>query len=103
MGILYDLEITQIATYSWSLEATASNVATTYTLLRGLIIVKEFEVTSLIVVGDFMIIIKAIQRKSSPMDIRLAKVIAQAIKEVKTISATLFYHVKHEFNKEANK
>lgn len=52
--------------------------------------------------GDSMVIIKAMCGKSSPMDSKLAIVIARAKKEASTISKIFSFHVKQELNAEAD-
>jgi hypothetical protein len=78
-GILFDPGGTQVATWFWGLGVASDNVVDAYTLLRGLIISKEYEVASLIVMGYSVIIIKEMLGEPSSMEIRVTKVISQPI------------------------
>lgn len=56
----------------------------------------------LIVIGYYNVVIKAMLGKTTPLDSKLAVIIAWAKKEVSIHLKISFYHVTHVLNSEAN-
>jgi ribonuclease HI len=60
--ILYDPKGTTIATHAWGLITTSNNLAVAYALLKGIQLTKELRIKPFTVLGDSMVIIKAMLR-----------------------------------------
>jgi hypothetical protein len=70
--------------------------------MRGLLLAKESEVNSLIILGHSMVIIKYMLGKYFLVDRNISIVIAQAKKEARTIINISFFHVKQDLNVESD-
>jgi len=93
-GILCDSRGKTVATYTWGLGQASNNQAKSYALLHGLLLAKEAKVRALIVIRDSSVVIKAVLGKISPLDSKLAAIIAQAKKEASIFRKTSHYHVE---------
>jgi len=67
-GTLYDPEGRMEITYNHGLEQDKNNQAKAYGILQGILLAKEANVRSLIVIGYSSVVIKAMLRKTYPLD-----------------------------------
>jgi ribonuclease HI len=60
VGVIYDLEENKIVEYSWGLGKETNNKVEILTVYMGLNLFRERNIQTLIVLGDFEIVIKEI-------------------------------------------
>lgn len=78
------------------------NLFDSYTLLRGIQLAKQIRCRSLIVLGYSLIAIKDMIGDSIQLNYKLYFILDKVREEAKTLNKVSFFHVKRDFNQEAN-
>jgi hypothetical protein len=73
----YDLRGTSVISFIWGFGELSNNLAETYVLLCGLILVNEVNIRALLIFRDLMIVIKIMISKSILKGHKLKNIISQ--------------------------
>jgi ribonuclease HI len=84
--------------YAWGLGNVSNNLAEAYSLCMGLKVAKEFELKEIIVLGDSMMIIRAIVHWNHMENNVLRAVLARIRNLASTFDKIAFYHIEREHN-----
>ena len=101
-GIIKNKEGITVAKFAWGLGHSTIMQAEALALLQGLKQAKAFGLSDISIIGDSQSIIKVLVEDSSPVDIRLARVISRTRNLVKSFRTASFLHVLRENNKAAD-
>jgi ribonuclease HI len=70
-GAMFSPRGNQELTFSWSLGKATNNQAEAYALLQGILLAKQHEFNSLIILGDLKVVINDVRKHSLLQDIIL--------------------------------
>eukprot|EP00253_Pinus_taeda_P018975 PITA_18975 len=88
--------------YAWGVGFNSSIQAEALALLQGLKMLTYLDIKDAIIFGDSQTIIKLMVDKTTPSDVRLARLISRIRILINTFQNLEFLHVKRENNKEAD-
>lgn len=90
------------ARYAWGVGINTNIQAEALTLLQGLKVLKTLGIKDVVVFGDSQTIIKAIVDNSSPLDLRLSRLLSRINSLTYSFQNLEFLHIKRDNNKEAD-
>lgn len=100
-GVLYGPEEVKVAKYSWGSRCMKNKQGEAYALYQGIQLAKEKQVTSLIVLGDFLLLIQHLVKGYSPRDKTLDSLMKRIRKVQEWFSLIAYFHVLCYLNKDA--
>jgi ribonuclease HI len=101
-GIPLDIGGNQIASYAWGLGEVSNNMVDAYFLWKGLDINKGEGLKSIIILGDSMLVIKAMRSSDDPTNKDLSTLIVIIHKSLGYFENINFFHISRELNGIAN-
>jgi ribonuclease HI len=102
-GILCDPGGNIIVHYSWGLGNTSNNVAETYASWQRVRIAKIRGLRKLIILGDSMIMIRALINHKDIGNKAISGTISQVLSLIKEFDEYKFFHIKHHLNSQVDR
>jgi ribonuclease HI len=95
---LFDLRGNQIDYYAWGFVNVFNNMVEAYSLWKGLDIKKEEGLKTLIILGDSMLVMRAMVGNSEPGRNALTILILRIHKILESFDEVTLFHIKRELN-----
>jgi len=99
---LHDFGRNKLVHYVWGLGKVSNNLVEDYTLRYVISIIKGESIKFLMILGDLMLVIKAMLAQSNPMGNKLKNLISIIKRWLPPTGKVSFLHIRRDLNPKAN-